>query len=40
VMMLAAGKGSSIEIIVNGIDEAEAISRLENLIQERFGEEA
>lgn len=38
VMMLAAGKGASIQIIANGRDEAEALNQLEELIMNRFGE--
>lgn len=40
VMMLAAGNGSCIEIMADGPDEQDAISRLEELINRRFGEEA
>lgn len=40
VMMLAAGKGTSIEVITEGTDEEEALTRLEALIQQRFGEVA
>ena len=39
VMMLAASKGSEITLIINGNDEAEAIEKLSQLIQDRFGEE-
>lgn len=39
VMMLAAGRGSEIEIIVSGSDEKEAMTTLENLILDKFGEE-
>jgi phosphocarrier protein HPr len=39
VMMLAAGKGSSIDIISSGRDEEEALDRLEELIRDRFGED-
>ncbi len=38
VMMLAAAKGSSIEIEANGIDENEAVAALKALIQNYFGE--
>ncbi len=38
VMMLAASKGSEITLIVNGNDETEAIDKLSELVQERFGE--
>ncbi|MGM0593122.1 MAG: HPr family phosphocarrier protein [Pseudomonadota bacterium] len=40
VMMLAAGCGSEIELSIDGSDEQEAMQQLEQLIQERFGEEA
>jgi len=40
VMMLAAGEGTSIEIVAEGPDEQDAVSRLEELINQRFGEEA
>lgn len=39
VMMLAAGRGTMIEIEAEGSDEAEAVDRIEELIQRRFGEE-
>ncbi|MDH5395228.1 MAG: HPr family phosphocarrier protein [Gammaproteobacteria bacterium] len=39
VMMLAAAKGSEIELIINGPDEAEAMQALLELIANRFGEE-
>ena len=38
VMMLAAGLGASIEIEVEGPDEAEAMAALRALIEGRFGE--
>ena len=38
VMMLAAAKGVSLELIVEGRDEEEALSKLEQLILDRFGE--
>lgn len=38
VMMLAASRGTEIEIIVEGPDEEEAISALSELINNRFGE--
>lgn len=38
VMMLAAGKGTEIELSVEGEDEANAIEAIERLITERFGE--
>ena len=39
VMMLAATKGTEVEIIVSGEDEIEAMVALENLINNKFGEE-
>jgi phosphocarrier protein len=39
VMMLAAGKGSTVRLSAQGEDEAEAISQLEALIKQRFGED-
>ena len=38
VMMLAAGKGSTINIETNGADEAEAMQALLALINDYFGE--
>lgn len=38
VMMLAAGKGSFIGLEANGADEAEAMSALQTLINDYFGE--
>ncbi len=38
VMMLAAGKGSSIEVETEGADEAEALAAIEALIVDKFGE--
>ena len=38
VMMLAAGKGSSVHIEVSGEDETAALSALEALINNRFDE--
>jgi phosphocarrier protein HPr len=39
VMLLAAGKGTEIELIVDGIDETTAMAELTQLIQSGFGEE-
>lgn len=39
VMMLAAGKGTNIELVANGSDEREAVEQLEQLIANRFGED-
>ena len=38
VMMLAAAKGSDIELIIDGIDENQAMQSLLELIENRFGE--
>jgi phosphocarrier protein HPr len=38
VMMLAAAKGSNIDIEANGEDESEAIATLKTLINDYFGE--
>ena len=38
VMMLAAGMGSSIQVIANGRDEKAALGKLEELVLKRFGE--
>lgn len=38
VMMLAAGKGSAIEVCAEGEDESDAIRELVSLIGDRFGE--
>lgn len=40
VMMLAASKNSEIEIIIDGIDEKQAMQSLLELIDNRFGEAA
>lgn len=39
VMMLAAGKGSSIQIVTSGRDEVAALYQLEELVLSRFGED-
>ena len=39
VMLLAAGKGTEIELIVDGVDETTAMTELTQLIQSGFGEE-
>ena len=39
IMMLAAAKGSTIEVIASGPDETIALSEIESLIMDRFGEE-
>lgn len=39
VMMLAAAKGSTIELLISGEDEEEALNALIELVNTRFGEE-
>ncbi len=39
VMLLAAGKGTEIELTVEGTDEEQAMEELSQLIQSGFGEE-
>jgi len=39
IMMLAAGKGSEVELVVNGEDEDAALAALTELIASRFGED-
>ncbi|VAW87542.1 Phosphotransferase system, phosphocarrier protein HPr [hydrothermal vent metagenome] len=39
VMMLAAAKGSILELVVNGDDEAAAVNKIIALIGNRFGED-
>ncbi len=39
VMMLAAAKGADLTLIADGEDETEAISALDALVAERFGED-
>ena len=39
VMMLAAGKGSTVTIEATGVDEKEAVEALLALIADRFGED-
>ncbi|KAA1176355.1 HPr family phosphocarrier protein [Marinobacter salinexigens] len=38
VMMLAAGQGTEVELIVDGTDEQKAVSALSELINDYFGE--
>ena len=38
VMMLAAGMGSTVELETEGADEADAMSAVERLFAEKFGE--
>ena len=39
LMMLAAARGSTVELIVRGRDEERALMALVKLIEDRFGEE-
>ncbi|OUD14229.1 HPr family phosphocarrier protein [Thioflexithrix psekupsensis] len=39
VMLLAASKGTQIELVVSGHDEEIALAELADLIENRFGEE-
>lgn len=39
LMMLAAGKGSKLNIIAEGADADKVVAEIENLVQTRFGEE-
>ena len=39
VMMLAASQGTELKLIADGQDESEAIQRLSELIEHRFGED-
>lgn len=38
IMMLAAAKGSSVSVSADGADEVEAVSGLERLFRDKFGE--
>jgi phosphocarrier protein len=38
VMMLAAGKGTTVTLDTDGVDEQEAMDALVQLIEARFGE--
>ncbi len=39
LMMLAAGLGTELEILIDGIDEKELFAAIENLIERKFDEE-
>ncbi|MBE2204695.1 MAG: HPr family phosphocarrier protein [Chthoniobacterales bacterium] len=39
LMMLAAGKGSRLQVIAEGIDADKAVAEIKNLVESRFGEE-
>jgi len=38
VMMLAAAQGVTLELIVDGVDESDALASISLLVQQRFGE--
>jgi phosphocarrier protein HPr len=40
VMMLAAAQGTSLTLIIDGADEGPAMTALEELVNDRFGEES
>jgi phosphocarrier protein len=39
IMMLAAARGSRIEVVTRGPDAVEAMDKIERLFEERFGED-
>ena len=39
LMMLAAGKGSRLQLIAEGVDADKAVAEIKNLVETRFGEE-
>jgi len=39
LMMLAAGKGSRLQVIAEGVDADKAVAEIKNLVETRFGEE-
>jgi phosphocarrier protein len=39
MMMLAAGKGSKLQLAADGADEQQALAALRSLIENRFGED-
>jgi len=39
LMMLAAGKGSRLQVIAEGTDAEKAVAEIKNLVETRFGEE-
>jgi phosphocarrier protein HPr len=40
VMMLAASRGTTLQLSASGSDEEQAVQRLEELVMDRFGESA
>jgi len=39
LMMLAAGKGSRLQVIAEGTDAEKAVAEIKNLVETRFGED-
>jgi phosphocarrier protein len=39
LMMLAAGRGSKLQVVAEGIDADKVVAELSNLVETRFGEE-
>ncbi len=39
LMMLAAGKGSRLQVVAEGTDAEKAVAEIKNLVETRFGEE-
>ncbi|PAZ00546.1 MAG: phosphocarrier protein HPr [Spartobacteria bacterium AMD-G4] len=39
LMMLAAGKGSKLSILADGVDAEKAVAEIKNLVETRFGED-
>jgi len=39
LMMLAAGKGSRLQVIAEGVDADKAVAEIKNLVETRFGED-
>ncbi|MEX1058607.1 MAG: HPr family phosphocarrier protein [Natronospirillum sp.] len=39
IMLLAAGQGSELDVIIDGPDEEEALKAIQALVESRFGEE-
>ncbi len=39
LMMLAAGKGSKLTILADGVDAEKAVAEIKNLVETRFGED-
>lgn len=39
LMMLAAGKGSKLTVLADGVDAEKAVAEIKNLVETRFGED-